>query len=107
MILSSVVLPEPLSPSTVRNSPSAISREISRSTRFLPNFLAKLRMLRRGGLLAEFMLVLETAPEVVAEATNSRNEPCVVRYCAAFTSFQISLYLARRGTFCQKYSRFW
>src|SRR5439155_11373513 len=24
------------------------------------------------------------------------------RYCAAFTSFQISLYLARRGTFCQK-----
>src|SRR5690348_7223724 len=23
-------------------------------------------------------------------------------YCAAFTSFQISLYLARRGTFCQK-----
>jgi hypothetical protein len=23
-------------------------------------------------------------------------------YCAAFTSFQISVYLARRGTFCQK-----
>jgi len=23
-------------------------------------------------------------------------------YCAAFTSFQISLYFARRGTFCQK-----
>ena len=23
-------------------------------------------------------------------------------YCAAFTSFQTSLYLARRGTFCQK-----
>ena len=23
-------------------------------------------------------------------------------HCAAFTSFQISLYLARRGTFCQK-----
>ena len=23
-------------------------------------------------------------------------------YCVAFTSFQISLYLARRGTFCQK-----
>jgi hypothetical protein len=27
-------------------------------------------------------------------------------YCDAFTSFQISLYLARRGTLCQKYSRF-
>jgi mannitol-specific phosphotransferase system IIBC component len=25
-----------------------------------------------------------------------------LNYCAAFTSFQISLYLARRGTFCQK-----
>ncbi len=67
--------------------------------------------------MAELVRVVETAPEVVVEATSSRDEHwrnakillnrCAVRYCAAFTSFQISLYLARRGTFCQKYSRFW
>ena len=33
---------------------------------------------------------------------DSRQEPALLHHCAAFTSFQISLYLARRGTFCQK-----
>ena len=36
----------------------------------------------------------------VSEVVIISQDSCV--YCAAFTSFQISLYLARRGTFCQK-----
>ena len=74
-------------------------------------------MRRRAGLLVELLPLVETAPEVVVEDTSSRDERrrnagirlngSAFRYCAAFTSFQISLYLARRGTFCQKYSRFW
>src|SRR5713226_1950600 len=47
---SSVVLPEPLSPRMVRNSPSATSREILLSTTCLPNCLETERMLRRGAL---------------------------------------------------------
>src|SRR5713226_5204519 len=47
MMRSSVVLPEPLSPRMVRNSPSATSREISCSTTCLPNCLETDRMLRR------------------------------------------------------------
>ena len=47
-IRSSVVLPEPLSPRMVRNSPSAISSEMSRSTMFLPKCLATERMESSG-----------------------------------------------------------
>src|SRR6266851_8957844 len=50
MMRSSVVLPEPLSPRMVRNSPSATSREILLSTTCLPNCLETERMLRRGAL---------------------------------------------------------
>src|SRR5262249_45354831 len=47
---SSVVFPEPLSPRMVRNSPSAISREMSRRTTFLPKLLATERIERRGSV---------------------------------------------------------
>ena len=50
MIRSSVVLPEPLSPRMVRNSPSAISSETLRSTALRPKLLATLRMLSSSGL---------------------------------------------------------
>src|ERR1700680_4640495 len=48
MIRNSGVFPEPLSPRMVRNSPSAICREMSRSTGFFPKDLATLRMTSRG-----------------------------------------------------------
>ena len=48
MMRSSVVLPDPLSPRMVRNSPSATSREISRSTAVFPNDFATLRMSSNG-----------------------------------------------------------
>src|SRR5437667_6238007 len=47
MIRSNVVLPDPLSPRMVRNSPSATSREISRNTTCLPNCLDTDRTLKR------------------------------------------------------------
>ena len=50
-----------------------------------------------------------TLPEVVIDpkvltksSISPKPESRSPAYCAAFTSFQISLYLARRGTFCQK-----
>src|SRR4029077_16300005 len=48
MMRSSVVLPEPLSPRMVRNSPSATCSEISRSTAVLPNDFARLRISSNG-----------------------------------------------------------
>src|SRR5258708_30093124 len=53
MIRSSVVLPEPLSPRIVRNSPSAISSETLRSTALRPKVLATLRMLSSVGLAVD------------------------------------------------------
>ena len=47
MMRSSVVLPEPLSPRMVRNSPSATCSEMSRSTGFFPNDLATLRIVEQ------------------------------------------------------------
>src|SRR5580704_17064210 len=63
MIRNSVVLPEPLSPRMVRYSPSAICREISRSTAVRPNDLASLRMESSGGL--DDCAVLSPAGSVV------------------------------------------
>src|ERR1700723_3921010 len=116
-ILRRVVLPEPLSPKMVRNSPSAISREISRNTIFLPKCFATERIETRDAELG-WLLVTAVGSVVVAIAIcfgaasirgqeGPRHMFLADRYCAAFTSFQISLYLARRGTFCQKYRRFW
>jgi hypothetical protein len=75
-------------------------------------------MLRRELAPAELEADCDTISEVVANVnvphglTTDKSptfiqlfqcEPaCHSIYCAAFTSFQISLYLARRGTFCQK-----
>src|SRR5438128_11905603 len=50
MMRNSVVLPEPLSPKMVRNSPSPISSDISRKTTCFPNRLAIVRMLSRGAV---------------------------------------------------------
>src|SRR6185437_2062186 len=47
MILSRVVLPEPLSPRMARNSPAATSREMSRRTGCRPKDFATFRMLSR------------------------------------------------------------
>ena len=91
----------------VRNSPSAISSETSRSTALRPNVLATLRMLSRGAFASGWALAL-TAAEGIGEAMEL--DLCArdtTFYCAAFTSFQISVYFSRRGTFCQKYIRFW
>src|SRR5882724_392394 len=132
MMRSSVVLPEPLSPRTVRNSPSATCSEISHSTAVLPNDFARLRISSKratedgAALLVAGSLMVATLSltHFVAPASRRRPQgilpsapgagpdlpeptgrmPARLRqsYCAAFTSFQISLYLARRGTFCQK-----
>src|ERR1700690_3351950 len=100
----------------VRNSPSAISSEMSRSTMFLPKCLATERMERREAEVG-WLLPTTADSDLVAMAVVSalltfrgRGRPRHTSntcYCVAFTSFQISLYLARRGTFCQKYRRFW
>src|SRR6185437_9354760 len=47
MILSRVVLPEPLSPRMARNSPAATSREMSRRTGCRPKDFTTFRMLSR------------------------------------------------------------
>src|SRR5208282_1170489 len=107
-ILSSVVLPEPLSPKMVRNSASAISSEMSRRTTFLPKCLATERMERSGpaaGLVAfeaSDSMVVGMAVFYALLAFADRSVRATQIYWVAFTSFQISLYLARRGTFCQK-----
>jgi hypothetical protein len=59
-----------------------MSSDTSRNTTLRPNVLAMLRMLSSVGFWVGVVLT--------------------GRYCAAFTSFQISVYLVRRGTFCQK-----
>src|SRR6478609_8872777 len=118
MMRNRVVLPEPLSPRMVRNSPSATCREMSRSTAFFPNDLATLRMSSRGAVELEvadvvsslvvanpgsplgFLIFDSNSPALSFQKTERRGPG--TRYCAAFTSFQISLYLARRSTFCQK-----
>src|SRR5277367_1509152 len=46
---SKVVLPEPLSPSSVRNSPRWISSEMDSSTRCAPKLLPTLSMRRKAG----------------------------------------------------------
>src|SRR6476661_7328186 len=132
MIRSNVVLPEPLSPRMVRNSPSATCREMLRNTGFFPNHLAILRMSSNGGdgeetaavvgslMVANIVLTCLGCPSLGSAAfwrdrvgfVSELPRPVVPKcgttrtghpvYCAAFTSFQISLYLARRGTFCQK-----
>ena len=122
MMRSRVVLPEPLSPRMVRNSPSATCREMSRSTAFLPNDLATLRMSSSGAVEVEVaevasslivanvlgspasagVLICLTVALPPCRSNNRNDEDRAPAYCAAFTSFQISLYLARRGTFCQK-----
>jgi hypothetical protein len=81
----------------VRNSPSATLSEIARRTAFSPNRLATLRMSSK--VAAEEAPVAERATDW-AGVLKGISE-CAA-YWAAFTSFQISLYLARRGTFCQK-----
>src|SRR5208282_410518 len=109
-ILSSVVFPEPLSPRMVRNSPSAIFSEMSRSTMCLPKCLATLRIESRGFGFDSWLIDTPAGADVVAMAVclallTLRGQECpryTGSYCVAFTSFQISLYLARRGTFCQK-----
>jgi len=83
MIRSNVVFPEPLSPRMVRNSPSANYSDTSRKTTLRPNALAMLRMLSSIDFWVGIVLTGGL-------------------YCAAFTSFQISVYFVRRGTFCQK-----
>src|SRR5579862_1565914 len=50
MMRSRVVLPEPLSPRMVRNSPSATCSEMSRSTAVLPNDLARFRISSNGAV---------------------------------------------------------
>src|SRR5579872_1912974 len=53
----SVVLPEPLSPRMVRNSPSSTCREMARSTGSLPKLLATARIESRDwGLVAGWAL---------------------------------------------------
>src|SRR6201987_874393 len=69
MMRRSVVLPDPLSPRTVRNSPSAISRETSRSTTVCPNVLATFRMLSKVGLSAGGSLVEAGLTMVFGEFT--------------------------------------
>src|SRR6185369_14273618 len=106
-----------LSPRIVRNSPSATCSEMSRSTAFFPNDLATLRMSSRGAVELEvadvvsslvanpgsplgFLIFDGNSPALSFQKAERRGRG--TRYCAAFTSFQISLYLARRSTFCQK-----
>src|SRR5437879_4529128 len=97
-IRNSVVLPEPLSPRIVKNSPSAISKETSRNTTFLPKVFATLRMLRSGSADGDSEPAETGRSDVVVDTIGN----CCEIYCAAFTSFQIWVYLARRGTSCQK-----
>jgi hypothetical protein len=59
-------------------------------------------MLSKVGFAADCDTVITAAVGVIGDAMSR-----VVRYCAAFMSFQISVYFARRGTFCQKFNRFW
>src|SRR5207244_9284399 len=98
MMRSRVVFPDPLSPRTVRNSPSAISREMLRRTGVGPNDFATSWMLRRVdcswrdlGLSDAGHLVCTHEPRKRAALATAGEMPA--RYCAAFTSFQISLYL--------------
>ena len=72
MIRNNVVLPEPLSPRTVRNSPSAISSEMSRNTRDLPNDLAILRIERRLCVLVIVEGCFESACATVAIVCSAR-----------------------------------
>src|SRR5262249_3811266 len=58
----------PLSPSTVRNSPSAISREMSRSTTLLPNVLATLRMRSSVAFALDCAFEAATFERVLTEA---------------------------------------
>src|ERR1022692_3715337 len=121
MMRSKVVFPEPLSPRMVRNSPSATSSEISRNTGLPPKDLARLRIASsgaaRGGLapggagwltgVVMFFLARASLLSPDGHLGSTRTDSCAMllrhrHYCAAFTSFQISLYLARSGTFCQK-----
>src|SRR5262249_30039957 len=68
MIRNSVVFPEPLSPRIVRNSPSAMSSEMSRSTTLLPNALATLRMLSSGAFTAGCAFVAATFERALRDA---------------------------------------
>src|SRR5258708_1791853 len=67
---SRVVLPDPLSPRMVRNSPSAISSETLRKTAWRPNVLATLRMLNNVDFSAECALCVVGAAGVVGDAMN-------------------------------------
>src|ERR1700751_2272499 len=68
----SVVLPDPLSPRMVRNSPSAISRETSRNTAFRPKVLATFRMLSNVGLGASALLAEAGLTMLFREAIRCR-----------------------------------
>src|SRR6516165_11982089 len=113
MILSNVVFPEPLSPRIVRNSPCATSKEMVRRTGFAPKDLATLRtdnsaarsVVWREGVGAACVtvcMVFERLSPCCQRGELSSKTRRRTGYCAAFTSFQISLYFALRGTFCQK-----
>ena len=85
-----------------------MSRDMSRNTTLRPKVLATPRMVSRVGA------VVRLSRRVGGNGRRGHELVCVCRreysaisslmaaYCAAFTSFQISVYFARRGTFCQK-----
>src|SRR5579863_3140757 len=72
MMRSNVVLPEPLSPRMVRNSPSAISSETFRSTVLRPKAFATLRMLSNVDFAAGSELVV-AAEEMIGAVMNRFN----------------------------------
>src|ERR1700675_4274782 len=74
MMRRRVVLPEPLSPRIVRNSPSAISSETFRSTVLRPKDLATLRMLSSVGLVAASSLAV-AAEEMIGDDMNRFRSP--------------------------------
>src|SRR5437773_2789669 len=73
MMRSRVVLPEPLSPRMVRNSPSATCSEMSRSTGVFPNDLATLRISSREVVAVCIASVVAGWPSVATLSVMDRS----------------------------------